>query len=80
MKNYFLINKKNRQYKKKYFNRVNSDLEQYHKDLPKIQNDYFNFQYKDKNKNHFSSQVYSNQNYLKNNNKRKYEFISNKNL
>ena len=80
MKNYFLINKKNRQYKKKYFNRVNSDLEQYHKDLPKIQNDYFNFQYKDKNKNHFSSQVYSNKNYLKNNNKRKYEFISNKNL
>ena len=73
MKNYFLITKKNKQYMKKHFNRVNSDLEKYNKELPKIQNDYFNFQYKDKNKNHFSSQVYSNKILFKNIGKRKNE-------
>ena len=47
---------------RKHLNRVNSDLAQYHKELPKIQNDYFNFNIRHKNKNHFSSQVYSNKN------------------
>ena len=39
MKNYFLINKKNRS----YMQRINSDLVESHKDLPNIQNTFFTF-------------------------------------
>ena len=39
MKNYFLINKKNRS----YMQRINSDLVESHKDLPKIKNTFFTF-------------------------------------
>lgn len=60
-KNYFLINKKNRLYKKKYLNRVNSDLTEYHKKFP-IQNDYINYNLRERNNNHLSSQIYSNKN------------------
>ena len=68
MKNYFLINKKNKQSMRKYINRVNSDLAKYHRDLPKIQNDYFNFNAINNNKNHFSSQIYSNKIFYSNSN------------
>ena len=77
MKNYFLMTKKNKQSVRKYINRVNSDLAKYHKDLPKIQNDYFNFNAIPNNKNHFSSQIYSNKNFYSNSNnsnKRKNEY------
>ena len=67
MKNYYLITKKNKQCVKKQLNRVNSDLAKYYKELPQIQNDYFNFNSRNLNKNHFSSQIYSrsNNNYYK---------------
>ena len=67
MKNYYLITKKNKQCVKKQLNRVNSDLANYYKELPQIQNDYFNFNSRNLNKNHFSSQIYSksNNNYYK---------------
>ena len=67
MKNYYLITKKNKQCVKKQLNRVNSDLAKYYKELPQIQNDYFNFNSRNLNKTHFSSQIYSrsNNNYYK---------------
>ena len=63
MKNYFLVTKKNKQSMKKHLCRVNSDLSNYNTDLLQIRNNYFNFNNKPKNKNHFSSQIYSNKNY-----------------
>ena len=59
LKNYYLMTKKNKQNVKKQLNRVNSDFAKYYKELPQIQNDYFNFNIKNRNKNHFSSQIYS---------------------
>ena len=71
-KNYFLINKRNRLYKKKYLNRVNSDLTEYHKKLPGIHNDFINYNLREKNRNHLSSQIYSNKNIFINNNKNEF--------
>ena len=57
-KNYFLITKKNKQNKKKHLNKANSNISDYHKELPQIQNDYLNFNLRNKKKNNFSSQMY----------------------
>ena len=70
--NYFLVNKKNKIYKKKYLNRINSDMTEYHKKLPGIQNDYINYNLREKNRNHLSSQIYSNKNIFINNNKNEF--------
>ena len=71
-KNYFSINKKNKLYKKKILNRVNSDLTEYHKKFPEIKNDFLNYNLREKNKNHLSSQIYSNKNIFINNNKNEF--------
>ena len=71
-KNYFLINKKNRLNKRKYLNRVNSDLTEYHKKLPEIQNDFINYNLREKSRNQLSSQIISNKNIFINNNKNEF--------
>ena len=74
MKNYFLVAKKNKQYMRRHINRVNSDFSKYTKDILQIKNDFFNNNVIQKNKNHFSSQIYSNK-IISNNNKTNNGFI-----
>ena len=74
MKNYFLVAKKNKQCMKRHINRVNSDFSKYTKDILQIKKDFFNNNVIQKNKNHFSSQIYSNK-IISNNNKTNNGFI-----
>ena len=72
MKNYYLVTKKNKQNKRRQLNRANSDFTDYCKPLPYIQNDFLNFNLRDKiNKNQFSSQIQVYSNIPINNNKNK---------
>ena len=48
IKNYFIINKRNKINKREQIHRVNSDLVECHKDLPKIKNVFFNVNKKNK--------------------------------
>ena len=48
IKNYFIINKRNKINKREQIHRVNSDLIECHKDLPKIKNVFFNVNKKNK--------------------------------
>ena len=73
LKNYFFINKKNKIYKRKNLIRVNSDLTEYNKKLPEIQNDFINYNIKEKNNS--ISHKNSNINFVIDMNKNKYEYI-----